>query len=125
MRSLKNKWNLEKPTLEITEGFIVEVVDNPVDIMDASAIAMEAQKYFEDFENIENPTNEEIIKMKEQFKNAQSTFEEAIKTLIANEEDFEKIKKMRLSFNNLSILFAELMKVAEHIEEDEEEEKKQ
>jgi len=125
MRSLKNKWDLEKPQLELTDNITISVNDEPEAILDATFAIQDAQARLSNFQDIkkeegQNMTPEELKAFSENYKSIKEAFYQAVK-ILTNDSDFEKILSLNLSLNNLTLLFNEMVKTAQKVEEDEEE----
>jgi hypothetical protein len=122
MRSLKNKWNLEKPQLELTDEITISVNDEPEAILDATFAIQDAQAKLEQFQDIKQDemTAEDLKSFSNGYKELKDAFYQSVH-ILTNDSDYEKILSLNLSLNNLTLLFNEMVKTAQKVEENEEE----
>ena len=122
MRSLKNKWDLSKPELELTDEIVIKVNDEPEAILDATFAIQDAQEELEKFQNIKDSKEmspEDLKNFSQGYKQLKDAFYNSVH-ILTNDDDFEKIKGLNLSLNNLTLLFNEMVKTAQKVEESEE-----
>ena len=122
MRSLKNKWDLSKPELELTDEIVIKVNDEPEAILDATFAIQDAQEELEKFQNIKDSKEmspEDLKNFSQGYKQLKDAFYHSVH-ILTNDDDFEKIQGLNLSLNNLTLLFNEMVKTAQKVEESEE-----
>ena len=105
-RSIKEKLDITRPVLEITDDVEVEVIDDIKTIIIASEVAQELAELIGDEEKENNLTPEDILKVYDKI-------DEVFKMLIATEKDYKKLDNLKLNLKNKMVIMEALFSMAQ------------